>query len=368
MKKGTLNAKEKQLRRIKGIEHMEKITRRVKELARCYGAGAVGIVTTGMLEGAPPSADLTYVLPNAKSGVSFSVSLDQNFIEPWFKKENHEAHFRNNIQANVTASGISLEIANYLEQKGFPSIPLTSNTAYRSDTKHGRYDEKPPISHRYLAVRSGVGFFGLSGNVLSKTEGAAIILGSVVTQAELIPTDPLPKEENYCDECRLCKTACPSGYIDGEERVSVTMGGIDYSHSKKHHHSRCDYVCGGFTGLHKSEKWSTWSPGRFPIPDKDKDFYPALLKTVGPFLKRPKSSLAIFNVIMPGDKVELTCGNCQLICHPDKDVRKRRHRMLVDSGVVVYNPDDKLEAFSSEEAKRRLAAMSPEKRALYEDV
>jgi epoxyqueuosine reductase len=47
---------------------MKKITGRVKDLARCYGAGAVGIVTTEMLAGGPPSTDLTYVLPNAKSG------------------------------------------------------------------------------------------------------------------------------------------------------------------------------------------------------------------------------------------------------------------------------------------------------------
>jgi epoxyqueuosine reductase QueG len=347
---------------------MEKITRRVKDLARCYGASGVGIVTTGMLAGGPPSADLSYVLPNAKSAVSFTVSLDQNFIEPWFKKENHEAHFRNNIQANIIASGISLEIANYLEQKGYPTIPLTSNTAYRSDTKNGRYDEKPPISHRYLAVCSGVGFFGLSGNVLTNTDGAAVILGSVVTEAGLIPTDALPAEDNYCDNCRLCKTACASGYIDGEERVSVSMGGIDLSHSKKHNHSRCDYVCGGFTGLHKSGKWSTWSPGRFPIPDKDEDFYHALVDTVGPYLKRPKSKLAVFNVIMPGDKVELTCGNCQLICHPDKEVRKQRYRLLVESGVVVQNPDGTLEAVSPEEAKKRIAAMDPDTRALYEKI
>ena len=38
---------------------MEKITRRVMELARCYGADTVGIVTTEMLTGGPPSTDLT---------------------------------------------------------------------------------------------------------------------------------------------------------------------------------------------------------------------------------------------------------------------------------------------------------------------
>lgn len=204
--------------------------------------------------------------------------------------------------------------------------------------------------------------------MLTKTDGAAITLGSVVTQAALIPTDPIPEEGNYCDECRLCKAACASGYIDGEERVSVVLGGIEFTYSKKHHHSRCDYVCRGFTGLHKSGRWSTWSPGRFPIPDKDEDFFPALVNSVGPYLKRPKSDLAVYNTIMPGDRVELTCGNCQLICHPDKNVRKRRYKMLVESGVVVQNPNGTLEAVSPEEAKKRLASMSAEKRALYEEV
>ena len=62
---------------------MEKITRRVLELARCYGAGAVGVVTTEMLAEGPPSTDLTYVLPDAKSAVSFALPLDQGLIEPW---------------------------------------------------------------------------------------------------------------------------------------------------------------------------------------------------------------------------------------------------------------------------------------------
>jgi len=347
---------------------MEKITRRVKDLARCYGATAVGTTTIGKLAGGPPSTDLTYVLEKAASAVSYAVPLDQNHIEDWFGKKTHKAHLQNNIQANVMASGISMEIANYLDQKGYPSVPLTSNTAYRTDTKNGRYDEIPPISHRYLAVSSGVGFFGLSGNVLTKTHGAAIILGSVVTEAPLIPTDPIPEDDNYCDSCRLCKAACASGFIDGEEQVSVTMGGKEFSYSKKNHHSRCDYVCGGFTGLHKTGKWSTWSPGRFPIPDKDEDFFPALLNTVGPYLKRPKPEHAFFNALMPGDRVELTCGNCQLICHPDKDVRKRRYKLLLESGVIVQNPDGTLEAVSPEEGKKRLKEMDPETRALYEEV
>ncbi len=347
---------------------MKKITDRAADLAKCYGASAVGVATTEMLEGGPPSTDLSHVLPNANSAISFAVPLNQEYIESWFNKQSNADHLQNNIQANVIASGISLELSNYLIQKGYPSVPLTANTAYRTDSKNGIYDEIPPISHRYLAVRSGVGFFGLSGNVLTSNDGAATILGSVVTEAKLIPTEPIAAVNNYCDHCRLCKAVCASGYIHGEELVSVTMGGMDFTYSRKLHHSRCDYVCGGFAGLHKSGKWSTWSPARFNIPDKDEDFYPALINAVGPFLNRSRPALNIFNVLMPGDRVELTCGNCQLICHPDKEIRKNRYKLLVESGVIVENSDGSREAVTPEEAKKRLAAMDPATRALYEEV
>lgn len=62
----------------------------------------------------------------------------------------------------------------------------------------------------------------------------------------------------------------------------------------------------------------------------------------------------------------LTCNNCQLVCHPDPEERKRRHQLLTEGGVVVQNPDGSLEAVTPEEAENRLAAMSPEVRALYE--
>ena len=77
----------------------------------------------------------------------------------------------------------------------------------------------PPISHRYLAVRSGIGHFGYSGNIITKEYGSAIVLASVVTDAELIPTEPLPEEENYCDECKLCLSVCSSEYVDPLKRL-----------------------------------------------------------------------------------------------------------------------------------------------------
>ena len=345
---------------------MEKMTDRIKELAKCLGATAVGISTTETLAGGPPSVDLSYVLEGAKSAVSFLVPLNQAYIEPYLQKKDHRSHELDNIRTNSLVSGISFEIASYLTQKGHPSVGQTANITYRTDTPNGPFDEKPPVSHRYLAVRSGIGHFGLSGNVISPENGAAVILGSVVTTAALIPTEPLPREQNYCDECRLCIASCASGYMDPDVKTVLRMGGVDFSYSLHRSHNRCDYVCGGFTGLHKSGKWSTWSPARFPIPEKDAEFLPAIINAADAYKRRPRQEGGFFHFLMPGNRINITCGNCMLLCHPDKKIRKRRYKGLAQSGVIIQHPDGSWEAVSPEEAKRHLGKMPREQRGLYE--
>ncbi|OPY07812.1 MAG: Epoxyqueuosine reductase [Syntrophaceae bacterium PtaB.Bin095] len=347
---------------------MEKLTERIKELARCLGATAVGISTAETLAGGPPSVDLSYVLPGAKSAISFLVPLNQSHIEPYIQKKDHHSHEEDNIRTNTLVSGISFEIASYLMQKGHPSAGLTANITYRTDTPNGPFDEKPPVSHRYLAVRSGIGHFGLSGNVITRENGAASVLGSLVTTAALIPTEPLNPEDNYCDSCRLCIASCASGYMDPEKKTVVRMGDVDFTYSVRRHHSRCDYVCGGFTGLHTSGRWSTWSPARFPIPEKDEEFLPAIIAAADAYKNRPRQEGGFFHFLMPGNRIHFTCGNCMLVCHPDKKVRKRRYKMLTQSGVVVQRPDGKCEAVSPDEARKYLKKMPPGQRALYENV
>jgi epoxyqueuosine reductase QueG len=95
-----------------------------------------------------------------------------------------------------------------------PSKGTAANAVYRKDQPNGIFDFKPDISHRYLAVRSGIGWFGLSGNVITKTHGASVVLGTTVTTAELEPTEPLPPEESYCNQCKLCFASCNSGLMD----------------------------------------------------------------------------------------------------------------------------------------------------------
>ncbi|MBW2281412.1 MAG: epoxyqueuosine reductase [Deltaproteobacteria bacterium] len=336
------------------------------DFLKSQGAVAVGISTVETLAGGPPSTDLEYVLEGAKSAVTFALPFDQEKVLAYLAKKDHGAHQADNFMVNNAATGLAVNLASYWSQRGVPSFGVCSNIVYRTDTPGGMLDFKPDLSHRYLAARSGVGWFGFSGNVITETHGAGVILGTTVTTAELVATDPLPAEDKYCDECQLCLASCSSGLFGKDETSTVTMGGQDFSYSKRKSYRRCDMVCGGFTGLSKNGKWSTWSPGRFPVPDAEEDCWPALGQAVQASAPRPAIDGGFYHPAMQASRrINITCANCQLICHPDRDERKRRYQLITTSGVVIQHEDGSLEAVSPEAAEKHLAAMSTERRATY---
>jgi epoxyqueuosine reductase len=344
---------------------MEKLTRIVLEYPILEGAFTSGIATVDTLKGGPPSINLSYVMPDARSAVVFAVALDQGPIPDYLGKKDRLSYEREYNKVNSIACGIAVKLANNLSQRGYPAISQASNDVYRDDTPMGRFDMLPPISLRYLAVASGVGSLGWSGNVIDEKHGACMILGAVVTSAELWPTKPLDPERSYCDGCRLCDGVCASGLMNPSEMTNISLGGSAFSYSARRTYMRCQYVCGGYTGLHRSGKWSTWSPARFPIPENDEEYLPLLISASAKYSRRPQGEGGRYHSMMD-DKLYTTCGNCQIVCVPDKEERKRRYNLLINSGVVLQKEDGSLQKISPEEVGERLAQMPPEHRALYE--
>ncbi len=349
---------------------MDKLSAAALELPLLEGAVSSGIVTTEGLSGGPPSVDLTYVLEGARSAISFAVALDKKSIPPYFMKEDRHFLEKEMIRANALASGIALHLSNYFRNKGFESVPVAANLVFRDSkndkTSYEPTDEVyPDLAHRYLAVRSGLGHLGKSGNLITPKYGAAVILGAVVTAAQLKPTPSLPAEDSYCDECKLCLASCASGFMDFGCETSVCLGGETYSYSARKNFARCDLVCSGYTGLSKTERWSTWSPGRFKIPPSDEDLNSAYKIITDAYKKWPQTSGGRL-FFYTDDKLRVSCAHCQLVCDPDPEERKRRMKMLKNSGVVIQAEDGTLEAVTPTKAKQRLDEMSLERRALYE--
>ena len=61
------------------------------------------------------------------------------------------------------------------------------------------------------AVRAGVGFYGKNTMLITRKHGSWVVLGTLVTEAEIECSEPLALD---CGSCRLCIDACPTGALD----------------------------------------------------------------------------------------------------------------------------------------------------------
>jgi epoxyqueuosine reductase len=61
------------------------------------------------------------------------------------------------------------------------------------------------------ASRAGVGFYGKNTLLITRRHGSWVVLGTVVTTAEIEGSAPLDLD---CGSCRLCIDACPTGALD----------------------------------------------------------------------------------------------------------------------------------------------------------
>jgi epoxyqueuosine reductase len=64
---------------------------------------------------------------------------------------------------------------------------------------------------REAAARSGVGFYGKNTLLITERHGSWVVLGTLVTTAELEPTAPI---HPGCGSCTRCIDACPTGALD----------------------------------------------------------------------------------------------------------------------------------------------------------
>jgi epoxyqueuosine reductase len=83
---------------------------------------------------------------------------------------------------------------------------------------------------REAAARSGVGFYGKNTLLITRRHGSWVVLGTLVTTAELESTPSLDLD---CGSCRLCIDACPTGALDEPGTVDANRC-LSYWTQSKH--------------------------------------------------------------------------------------------------------------------------------------
>ena len=83
---------------------------------------------------------------------------------------------------------------------------------------HGRgFVDSAPVLERSWAQKSGLGWIGKNGNLITKTSGSFYFIATLITDLELLPDDPFAKD--YCGTCTRCIDACPTDAILPEKIV-----------------------------------------------------------------------------------------------------------------------------------------------------
>jgi epoxyqueuosine reductase QueG len=135
--------------------------------------------------------------------ISTAVALSRGVLDTIEKEPTrvYQYHYRT---ANTLLDQIALKLVNAIEGSGFRSlhVPASQITNWA--------DVSGDISHRYIAVKAGLGFIGRSALLVTPRFGAQVRLVSVLTDMPLDTNEPI---EGDCGNCRACIKPCPAKAI-----------------------------------------------------------------------------------------------------------------------------------------------------------
>ena len=344
---------------------LTKLKDKVKILAIDSGAALVGIGSQERLKDAPPSADMSYSLPGAKSCIIWAYSNSMDAIEKFFSKKDRMGVKYLKYFAYSTAWKTAEKIAKLIEQNSdYKAHPVIPNYKYRK-VEGNRFDQiqedkgHPDFSLRYGAVAAGLGHLGWSGNLVTKEFGGSCYLGGVITTAPLEP-DPMA-EKNYCNRCKICVKACTAGFFhetEEENEYPVVIGGYKQTYAKREINARCGFTCMGIIGVSEDGTWGTWASNHICTkndsdddwrdPEYRKSLWEELTISNKTPLKLRNKAKQIIKSFAAGVQAENAgfhslrdmnprCGNCSYICVKDHKKRLELLKMLENSGKVYID-------------------------------
>lgn len=178
-------------------------------------------------------------------GIAKAVQLDDDAVrlEQWLAKGHNggmqymENHFDLRIDPRKLVPGarsvITLLLNYYPAQQQLPDAPKIAKYAYGTDYHYvirGKLNEllnyinenigavtgrgfvdSAPVLERSWAVRSGLGWVGKNGNVLTKNAGSFFFIATLITDLDLIEDSPFITD--HCGTCTRCIDECPTQAI-----------------------------------------------------------------------------------------------------------------------------------------------------------
>ncbi|UCC18356.1 MAG: hypothetical protein JSV62_09590, partial [Promethearchaeota archaeon] len=100
------------------------------------GAKRVGFATLETMAGGPTGADITYLLPEAQSAISFYVPFNKDMILKYLGKEDPSirgVHEEENLEIHRIIWRASQRVKHWLIEQGYKAMSVIPNNHYRTD-------------------------------------------------------------------------------------------------------------------------------------------------------------------------------------------------------------------------------------------
>ncbi len=191
-------------------------------------------------------------------GIAKAAQLDEDArrLESWLNKgfQGNMSYMNNYFDLRIDPSKlvpgaksvITLLLNYYPSQKQNSEAPQVSKYAYGKDYHevikeklksflqlikenigdiHGRgFADSAPVLEKSWAQKSGLGWVGKNGNLITKNNGSFFFIATLITDLDLETDNPFIKD--YCGTCTRCIDSCPTDailpdkVIDGSKCIS----------------------------------------------------------------------------------------------------------------------------------------------------
>ncbi len=228
------------------FKHENYDSRKVKNLARKYGADLVGISSMDRFEGAPKQMDARYIFPGAKSMVVLGFRIARGTlrgIEEGTLFSNYPSMGYAALN-QIYGPMVLWNMTRHLENAGYETIPMLNTGGgeaissvtgnFRSGWSRPVREGKPYpdvlVSFRLAAYMAGLGEIGWSKLLLTPEFGPRQRFALLLTDAELEP-DPI-YEGKICDRCKQCVKYCTGRAISRNESTKLKVAGHELEFCK----------------------------------------------------------------------------------------------------------------------------------------
>jgi epoxyqueuosine reductase QueG len=141
-------------------------------------------------------------------------------------------HYR---QLNYRLDMIGYLLSREIEKKGYKALPFAASQVIDWQNQLGH------ISHKHIAVLSGVGWIGRNNLLIHPVYGAHVRYNTILTDMPLASNEPLSRG---CGECRDCIDRCPAGAIKDSQSLFDHQGCYNMLTQFKNKRNLGHHICG----------------------------------------------------------------------------------------------------------------------------